>query len=224
MSIFYNRYPSTNLQQVSVKMIGTYPVLEHTESDLIRRNKLWVKQEGGVENPTLPETLQKPEQQRRLRWLVNSCRGTTEILEIGCSWGYILNTVNGRCGVDISSKCIDKAMRAFPLKNWLVGDATRGLPFEDGQYVIVLLTEILEHINWDNVKGVVFEALRISRDRVLITLPLRPSADCALCFKHRWLVNYKKIAQIWSWMIPLEYTVTITTDPDFCYMEIKKGA
>lgn len=204
-------------------MIGTYPVLDTTERDLKRRNKEWRRLEGGIESPTLPETLYKPEQQRRLRWLVDKCRGTTDILEIGCSWGYILNAVNGRCGVDISSKCIDKAMQTFPLKNWLVGDATRGLPFEDGQYKVVLLTEILEHIDWGRVKRVVFEALRISNDRVLVTLPLRPSADCALCFKHRWMVTFKKVAEIWSWMIPLEYNINIETDPDFFFMEIRKS-
>uniref|UniRef100_A0A6M3LB47 Putative methyltransferase n=1 Tax=viral metagenome TaxID=1070528 RepID=A0A6M3LB47_9ZZZZ len=203
-------------------MIGTYPVLEITERDLKQRNLRWRKFEGEIEKPTQLETYQKPEQQRRLRWLVNHCKGTGDILEIGCSWGYVLNAVGGRCGVDISGKAIDVAMRTYPLKNWLVSDVTRGLPFENGQYKVVLLTEILEHLKWENVKPAVFEALRITSGKVLITLPLRPTADCALCFKHRWLVDWKKISHVWSWVLPLGYGVTTEADPDFIYMEIVK--
>ncbi len=205
-------------------IVGTYPVLEANQRDLRRRNKSWRELEGGVEKPTFIETLKKPEQQRRIRWLVKHCRPATDILEIGCSWGYVLDAVNGKCGVDINSAAISVAQKTFPWRSFLVGDATRQLPFEDGQYAIVLLSEILEHIEWRKVKQVVFDALRISRSKVLITLPQRPTADCALCFKHRWLVTPEKVSTIWSWVLPLGYIMMVGSDKDFLYIELWKNS
>src|SRR3990167_3960891 len=145
----------------------------------------WLK-EGGKEHPTHIETLLKPEQQKRIRWVKDHCSDSF-ILDIGCNWGYILNEVNGKCGVDINCENIDKAQREFPTKPFLCADVIKGLPFSDKQYDTVIMAEILEHLDWEDVFQALTEGLRIASYNLLITLPIKQTDDCACCFKHRWI-------------------------------------
>ena len=144
----------------------------------------WVKEEKGIEHPTHIETLLQPEQQARIRWLKENCFPATEILDIGCNWGYILNAVNGKEGIDINPENILEARESFPLREFNCGDVTIGLRFEDNEFAIVILADILEHLEWfDDVAKALKEALRIARRKVLITLPWRQDDKCAGCFK-----------------------------------------
>lgn len=160
------------------------------------RNIAWIMKEGGCEKPVHKETYQQPLQQRRVNWLIEHCMGTNNILEVGCSWGYIVNKVGGHTGIDINQDNIDKARRMFPRFNFDCADVIKGLPYMNRSFDIVLLTEILEHIPWDNVDSLVRESLRVARQKVIITLPIKGDITCACCFKHKWVATPSKINSI----------------------------
>lgn len=185
-------------------------------------HKEWITSEGGIEHPTHIETLQRPEQQARIKWLKEHCHSRTEILDLGCSWGYILNELNGKCGVDINPENIDKAIQSFPDKYFIVGDITKPLPFENEQYAIVILADTLEHILWGKVTNVLKEALRVTRWNLLITLPWRRSNDFSYCFKHEWMPDALHVGLITSQLMLLAREIHLENDGIFVYVDIKK--
>ncbi len=188
--------------------------MEHSE---------WVATEVGIEHPTHLETLRKPEQRVRINWLKEHCDGSVDILDLGCNWGYVLNEVNGRCGVDVNPENIDKAQVAFPKRYFLVGDITKKLPFKDEQYAIVILADVLEHLEYPYaVSTTLLGALRIARIKVLITLPWKKSEDCAECFKHSWIPNYESLGRITSLLAMNARYVRLETDTVFMYIEVLK--
>ena len=190
---------------------------------LNERHKRWVKKEGGIEHPTKLETLQQPEQQKRIEWLKKHCYPAVDILDLGCNWGYILNELNGRCGVDINPENIEKAIREFPTRNFLAADITKHLPFENEQYAIVILADVLEHLNYpQGVSGAITEALRIARGKLLVTLPYKLDKKFALCFKHSWLLGYESLGYIVNKVLHSARKVTCEMDDTFFYIEATK--
>ena len=185
------------------------------------KHREWLK-EGGVEHPTHLETLQNLEQQARINWLKQHCLGVKEILDIGCNWGYILNEINGLTGVDINPENLDLAIHKFPHLYFLQGDITKGLPFMNDHYAIVVMAELLEHLEWGDVGKSIREGLRIARHKLLITLPWRRTEDCALCFKHKWIPNEERIGLILTKLMLLAKRVNIECDGNFVYIEVLK--
>ncbi len=177
--------------------------------------------EGGIEHPTHLETLQQPEQQARIQWLKE--RASHDILDIGCSWGYILNELHPATGwgIDISEESIERAKSSFPHLNFNLEDITSGLTLPDKSFSTVILADILEHLQWWNDVGKALkEAVRISNYQVLITLPYRKDDQCALCFKHKWITTNKKISRI---LIELaQYGYVNFEIGDFVLIELKK--
>jgi len=167
---------------------------EVIQREQAERNMNWVLKEGGHEKAVHLETYQQPLQQRRINWLIEQCRRTNNILEVGCSWGYILNKVQGRTGIDINQANIELARKAFPSYTFDCGDVTKRLSYADSSFDIVLLTEILEHIPWGKVDTLVRESIRVARQKVLITLPIKSDVKCACCFKHKWVPTPSKIS------------------------------
>lgn len=187
-----------------------------------RNYREWLETEGAIEHPTHLETLQKPEQQARIEWLRVHCLKITNILDIGCNWGYVLNELNGKCGVDINIENIDKAMKEFPGRSFLCADVTKGLPFKDSQYDIVVMADVLEHLDWGCVEDALKEALRIANQKILITLPWRQTEDCACCFKHQWIPHKGYIGEIVVWLAQHTKKVSLEYDSSFIYIEVLK--
>lgn len=190
---------------------------EIIQQEQAERNRNWVMREGGHERSVHLETYQQPLQRRRINWLIEQCGGTNNILEVGCSWGYILNKVQGRTGIDINQDNIELARKAFPSYTFDCGDVTKRLPYADSSFDIVLLTEILEHIPWDKVDSLVRESIRVARQKVLITLPIKSNVKCACCFKHKWVPTPWKISIISH----LLNNPKQETDDYFVYIETK---
>lgn len=185
--------------------------------------KQWVEKEGSWEHPTHLETLQQPDQQARLDWLIRQCVSSKKILDIGCNWGYILNEVDGDYGVDINPENIEKAKQEFPLKEFSVGDITQGLNFRHNSFDIVIEADILEHLRWfDEVEMALREATRITRQKLLITLPWRKDYKCAYCFKHQWIPNEETVGKIIIWLMKYFHSVIIECDGNFVYIEAIK--
>ena len=182
----------------------------------------WLKTEGGIEHPTHWETLHKPEQVARIEWLKRACNGVTNILDLGCNWGYVLNELRGTTGMDINPENIEKAKREFPSRHWMVGDITKDMgQFGHDSYAIVVLADVLEHLTKEDIIGVLDEVLRISRRKVLITLPKRQTDDCAYCFKHAWVPDWDYVGWLVAF-IAQSAKVILESDDYFFYMEVIK--
>ena len=149
----------------------------------------WVKAEGGQEGPTHLATMLSDGQQERLCWLRAESAGT--IMELGCNWGYVLAYVRGHIGVDWNQHSIELARILNPSLEFRCEDV-RELSAGDRSVDTVILPDILEHLAWEDVPGVVRAAQRVARQRVLITLPA-PDSRYATSPKHRWLATGDKV-------------------------------
>jgi len=81
-----------------------------------------------------------------------------------------------------------------------------------------MLTEILEHVPWRKVGFVISEALRVTKRKILITLPIGPGSKCSQCFKHAWRLTEFKINQILRWLP----NAKVDSNDNFVYMEVAK--
>ena len=208
-------------------------------------HRRWVEQEGGIEGPTHQETIDSPEQRRRSFWLrINSgilpvAPGAMvgyedlkallymplvkDVLEIGCNTGWQLDRVFGRCGVDINPENIRLAREGYPDREFVVGDVTKGLPFLDASYAVVMEPDILEHLAWpEDVWKALDEGLRIARNKLLITLPWRKDNKCALSMKHVSVPDGLKFGQILVWLTDRCKRWSCECDGDFVYLEVVK--
>lgn len=186
-----------------------------------RNYKEWLETEGAVEHPTHLDTLQKPEHQARIQWLRFHIPSKSTVLDVGCNWGYVANLIGADTGLDINTENIDKAMREFPHIHFIQGDITQQWQFFDKQYDVVVMSEVLEHIDRFKVEFVLSEALRIARKKILITLPWRSDDKCAFCFKHKWIPTAESIGTIITLFCGAP-KITIECDGVFIYMEIVK--
>ncbi len=100
-----------------------------------------------------------------------------DIVDIGCLNGNFYNflkennfSVKSFTGVDFSEKLIKRANNRFPEQKWIVSNCYM-LPFENETFDVVLLMEILEHIDFP-VKALE-EAKRICRKNgmIILTVP-----------------------------------------------------
>jgi ubiquinone/menaquinone biosynthesis C-methylase UbiE len=104
---------------------------------------------------------------------------------VGAADGYgaWLTSVNGHdvTVCDISAVRVRRAQDDFGLSGH-VADAC-ALPFEDNSFDTVVLGEILEHL--ENPGQAFAEACRVSRQRVILSVPLRGWEDPT----HQWRVS-----------------------------------
>jgi len=185
---------------------------------LSERNEKWVKEEGGIEHPTRKETLEKPEQKKRIQWLKEHVTG--KVLDVGCNWGYVSNEIGACAGIDINPENIKMAEREFPEIEFSVGNAY-AMPFEDKSCDTVVLADILEHIPLRRVSDVLEEAERCASKKILITLPAMQTEDCALCFKHKWIPSEPE--NLGVVVLDILYSlgnITLVCDIHFIYIEV----
>lgn len=212
-----------------------------------RINHEWREKEGGTERPVQMSTYQEPCQVRRVEWLKDRCKEAESILEAGCSGGYVLrklgNSNTVKCGFDINGNTIAGNRSKHPDIQWEKADATQTWPFADGQFDVVLLSEILEHVDLHKVWDVLQEAARVTKKKLLITVPNATypyyNRRNVEALKHRWACTWEKLWQIscvflphWMQTLYFPYTwqerfihqhtwsrVGMHQDPDFIYIE-----
>lgn len=101
----------------------------------------------------IPIAERHPAQVLRFKWLFDNLKG--KVLDVGCIRGTFPGAVN-----------LDIVPRDAP--NFVLGDAHE-LPFEDGSFDTVVMAELPEHL--EDPQRAIKEALRVSREQVLITCP-----------------------------------------------------
>jgi SAM-dependent methyltransferase len=96
-------------------------------------------------------------------------------LEVGCGEGVIADKLQRRADEVVALDLPDAGLRAwwqrYPGPRYLHGDAHR-LPFEDGQFDLVVAVEVLEHLH-DPVQGL-REMARVSRGHLVLSVPREP--------------------------------------------------
>jgi SAM-dependent methyltransferase len=152
----------------------------------------WVRTEGGIEGPNRLTTTFTPHHEELMMWLRHRCLG--KILEFGCNYGIILAYCHGHIGIDINPQNIELARILNPAAEFIVSDI-RCVPLPDKCVDTVMVPECLEHVPWVDVPGVISEAERLARTRVLYTVP-NPDTETGHSFKHQWLCTTDKLMEI----------------------------
>ena len=128
-----------------------------------------------------------PQHDRLRRTLALLPEGVESVLDVGVGEGTWLALLAAeRCGtrfgaLDLSrQRLLDlpvlQADGTRPLR--VLGDAC-AMPLRDGSFDTVTLLEVIEHIpDW---RGVVREALRVARSRVIVTVPCREMLFDTVC-------------------------------------------
>ena len=116
--------------------------------------------------------------------------GVRSVLDAGCGDGRVLACLASRyrvVGVDVSYNALSREEN----RERIVGVLT-ALPFRDGAFDLVLVSEVIEHIPADALRKVLAEIRRVSGKYVLITVPYRETLEdasvrcqCGFVF-HKW--------------------------------------
>ena len=160
------------------------------QREQLARYAEWAEAQGTDELPVHLDTYMRPEQVLRLNWLKQW--SLPRVLEVGCSWGYVLAHLDPQgVGVDINPHLVTLARFLAPEARFETANAT-ALPFDDATFATVVLAEVLEHLDWEDVPVAITEAKRVG-GQVLATIP-NPiyGKSGAESFKHRWLLTVPK--------------------------------
>ena len=87
-----------------------------------------------------------------------------KVLEIGIGNGFVSDYLKKR-GINITTCDIDQKLNPDIVASVL------NLPFEDEQFDVVACYEVLEHIPYDRVSLAISELARVSKKRVIISIP-----------------------------------------------------
>lgn len=188
----------------------------------------WKEKEGVLHRPTRLSTYEEDCQKLRIKWLIENCFPFTDILEIGCSEGYILEKVKGKYGIDLNKKVIEENKIRNPKIKWIHHNAINTWPFEEESIDIVLLPDILEHNSYREAKEILKEAIRVAKLQILITIPngLNPKTNKRnwACFKHKWVLTKERLKDLKDWLSlqSLIEKPIISWDNSFIYIKLKK--
>lgn len=107
----------------------------------------------------------------RLDWIRANVDKSSRIIDIGCNKGHLFD---GWDRSNIHSVDIDK----YDLPNFIQADASKSLPYNDKEFDIAVLGEIVEHT--DDPIAVMREAIRVAK-KLIITVP----------WEHKWTSDLK---------------------------------
>jgi ubiquinone/menaquinone biosynthesis C-methylase UbiE len=101
----------------------------------------------------------------------------SSILDAGCGEGFVTEWLSGAfggariVGVDVRDDALREASGRVPEASFRCGDVC-DLPFPDRSFDLVVCTEVLEHV--EDPAGALRELRRVSRGRLLVTVPHEP--------------------------------------------------
>jgi len=106
----------------------------------------------------------------RLKTMLEFCRG--DVLDVGCADSRFTTMVSDKgcyaVGLDISLWYIHRAKKRSRSTDYVCG-VGEYLPFKKKSFDTVVMGELIEHV--PNVRKVLSEAIRVSRNAILITTP-----------------------------------------------------
>jgi len=122
--------------------------------------------------------------------LVKQRRSSGKVLDIGCSYGYLLKKLeeNGfdTYGIDVSKESIEEAKKLTNAKLKVISAEAR-LPFESDFFDVITMFDVIEHIK--NYETSLKEAYRILKKKGLLLI-ITPNSRSILRFL---------LGKNWSW-------------------------
>lgn len=116
---------------------------------------------------------------KNLLEVLEDCEPFEYIADLGCGEGFIIDTITARYsnvkidGFDISQSALDIAKKKHPNFNFYQSDVKElPEPAKTGKYDLVILTEVLEHI--DDYKKVLENIQNMSFKSLIISVPDEP--------------------------------------------------
>jgi|LGOV01.1.fsa_nt_gb ubiquinone/menaquinone biosynthesis C-methylase UbiE len=102
--------------------------------------------------------------------------GVGKILDVGCGDGYITSLIFKKfedvVGIDISKKAINFAREKNQGAKFVVGTCTN-IPFSDESFDIIVASEVIEHVSYNDGKVFLKEARRVltPKGKIIISTP-----------------------------------------------------
>jgi len=88
------------------------------------------------------------------------------ILDVGCGNGYLVNYLNN---LGFNAIGLDNSEYAGTISNqYIHHDATKGLPFEDKEFDLVISSDFFEHLPEDKIDSVRNEMLRVGKNVIAL--------------------------------------------------------
>jgi SAM-dependent methyltransferase len=123
----------------------------------------------------------------RVEEIVRRAKPAYSVLDAGCNDGFLSQALIEAgfkvTSVDLSDVAIGKAKEQFGIE--VIKADVNKLPFADNEFDVTIAGELLEHL--PNPGMGLAELFRVSRDRVIISLPI--GAYWLGCNEHLWQIN-----------------------------------
>ena len=106
----------------------------------------------------------------------------TSVLDVGCGRADFLNSIKPDhqiAGTEVNKKRVDHCKHVLRQDTVKLGNLEKGLEFEDSSFDAVTCLEVLEHL--EDPQKALAELVRISRKRVIITVPFNEKIQNMLC-------------------------------------------
>ena len=103
------------------------------------------------------------------------------VLDAGCGSGdvvrYLLSKGYDAKGIELSDSVLKDFAGDMLKKGFVQQGSLMELPFKDNEFDVVFSSEVLEHIDEEDIPKVVAELTRVSKKIIFLTISLRPSSN-----------------------------------------------
>jgi SAM-dependent methyltransferase len=103
------------------------------------------------------------------------------VLDAGCGSGDVVRYLTSKGydarGIELSKTVLEDFASDLLKKGIVQQGSLTQLPFRDNEFDVVFSSEVLEHINEEDIPQVVAELCRVSKEIIFLTISLRPSSN-----------------------------------------------
>lgn len=149
------------------------------------------------------------DQIERIKWLMRY-NMKKPIMEIGTACGYVLNKLDGDIGIDIRPDRLLVAKRKYPDKKFCYGNIFNLTPFYNTGINSVIISEILEHIQFEFSHHAIIHCLNVA-PIAYFTLPnTTKDINAAKNQEHKWYPTVEQVDVLMKFVnlhIKIDYNI-----------------